>query len=71
MVGLNRRQRSVYALFPLFSSVKDFVPSAPYCGWNGFVFCAFVRVVRGGGVNPVVLPLRICNLRLDFWQRPG
>jgi hypothetical protein len=30
------------------------------------------EMVRGGRcVNPVVLPLRICNLRLDFWQRFG
>jgi len=28
-------------------------------------------MVRGGGVNPVVLLLRICNFRLDFWRRLG
>jgi hypothetical protein len=28
-----------------------------------------LEILRGSGVNPVLLPLRICNLGLDFQLR--
>jgi hypothetical protein len=53
-----------------YSNIAETAPSKENCETH-FAPESAPEILRGGGVNPVVLPLRICNLRLDFWQRLG